>query len=310
MAPNVPAAPDTGENARVTTRSDLRLPVRPPFAATALAAALRAHAVPALETQVDGVHRRVVAAPGGPALVEVDLHLDDDASEVPVTLHLSDPADAPKLVAIVRRWLDLDAGPVQIDRALSLDPRLAGLVAARPGLRVAGAVDRSECALFTVLGQQVTLRGARTLQARFVEAYGSPVAAELPGGPWTLAPTPHTVSSVDVDELRATIGLTGARARTVHVLAQALADGLRLDPHDPVGTRAALLALPGIGPWTADYLALRALGDRDAFTPGDAVLRRALDGVTPAEAHRASQAWRPWRAYALTHLWTAEAYAR
>ncbi|WP_460467672.1 DNA-3-methyladenine glycosylase 2 [Calidifontibacter terrae] len=296
----------------MTTPVAIRLPVRLPFAAAALSAALCAHAVPGLETADGTRHCRAVSAPGGPALVVFDLGqvtpTGAGAAELTATFHLTDPRDRDHVTAAVRRWLDLDHDPAVVDDALAADPTIGPLVARRPGLRVAGAVDAAECALFTVIGQQVSLVAARTIQARLVATYGTSVA--LPGGPWTAMPTVESLAAVDVDELRTSLRLTGARARTLHGLAEALAGGLPLDPTDFASTRAALLALPGIGPWTAGYVALRALGDRDAFTAGDAVLRRALQGVGPREAERISQPWRPWRSYALTHLWTEESYSR
>jgi DNA-3-methyladenine glycosylase II/AraC family transcriptional regulator of adaptative response / DNA-3-methyladenine glycosylase II len=155
-----------------------------------------------------------------------------------------------------------------------------------------------------VLGQQVSLAAARTFGARLVAAYGAPGPGDL-----TSFPIPEALATVPVEELRATVGLTGARAATLHGLAAAAASGLPLAAGtDPALFRASLLALPGIGPWTADYLAVRVLGDRDAFTASDLVLRRALGGVSVAAADAASQAWRPYRAYALFHLWTATSY--
>lgn len=294
----------------MTLTVDLRLPLRLPFAAAALSAGLRAHAVPGLHAVLDGRHHRVVPAPRGPALVEVDLGAvhatSTDTAELAATVQLSDPADFDHVVATVRRWLDLDGDPTRIDRALGADPIIGPLVARRPGLRVAGAVDPAECAFFTVVGQQISLAAARTIAARLVAAYGTTTG--LPGGSWRMMPSPAELAAIDVDNLRTTLRVTGARARAVHGLAAALANGLALDPEDLVSTRRALLALTGIGPWTADYVALRALGDRDAFTPGDAVLRRALGGVSAAEAEQISRAWRPWRGYALSHLWTDEAY--
>ncbi len=166
------------------------------------------------------------------------------------------------------------------------------------------AVSGAETALLTVLGQQVSLAAARTFAGRLVAAYGSP---STPCGP----SRPDVLAAAGPDAIRAVTGVTGARARTLHVLAQTLADGLDLDnvaAVDPVTAHAELLALPGIGPWTADYVALRVLGDDDAFLPSDLVLRRALGRTTAREALARAETWRPWRGYALLHLWTAEVF--
>jgi len=282
----------------------LRLRHRAPLAVAPLRRFLAAHAVPGLERSdaLNGEHTRVVPAPHGPALVTVCVGSAPDS--VSARLHLADLTDLPAVVARVRRWLDLDADPGLIDAALAPDPLLAPLVAARPGLRVPGAVDGFETALLAVLGQQVSLAAARTLAGRLVAAVGTPG----PGG-LTAFPTSAVVAAAGPDALRAAVGVTGARARTLHAVATAVAGGLALDPGaDRAQTRAALLALPGIGPWTADYVALRALGDPDAFPADDLVARRALGVRTGREATLRARGWRPWRGYALMHLWTSEAF--
>ncbi|MEA5456348.1 hypothetical protein SPF06_16560 [Sinomonas sp. JGH33] len=159
-----------------------------------------------------------------------------------------------------------------------------------------GTTDRFQTAVTTVLGQQVSLAAGRTFSGRLVAAYGT----EGPGG-LRCFPGPAALADAHPEELRATVGLTSARARTVSALASLWAGS--------AGTpsREELLTVAGIGRWTVDYLAVR-YGDRDAFTPGDLVLRRALGGVSAREAEKRSEAWRPYRAYALMHLWTEAAY--
>ncbi|MFZ2175840.1 MAG: AlkA N-terminal domain-containing protein [Rhodococcus sp. (in: high G+C Gram-positive bacteria)] len=280
----------------------IRLPYRGPFSHAPLWGALRAHTVAGLERHdvVTGTHTRVVNARHGPALVSVGRPAAHHV-EAHLTAH---PDDVEALTAAVRRWLDLDADPSSIDTALSRHAVLAPLVQARPGLRRLGSVDGFETAVLTVLGQQVSLAMARTFGARLVASYGRPVHHGF-----VAFPDPKTLAVRSPEEIRGAIGLTGARARTVQALAQAAADGLRLGADtDPTAFRAGLLALPGIGPWTADYLAVRVLGDPDAFTPDDLVLKRALGVGTGRAASALAEAWRPWRAYALFHLWTAEAY--
>ena len=282
----------------------LRLPYRTPFATSPLVRFLAGHAVPghARHDPISGAHTRTVPTPHGPAVVTLAF---EEPGHVTVRLRAVDDADVPLVVARVRRWLALDADPLPVDRALSADPLLAPLVAARPGLRVPGAVDGAETALLAVLGQQVSLAAARTFAGRLVAAFGPPAPEGL-----TAFPTPATLAAAGPQELREATGVTGARARTLHAVATATADGLELDPGaDRTATRAALLALPGIGPWTSEYIALRALGDPDAFPSGDLVLRRALGTPTARLAEERAEPWRPWRGYALLHLWTREVFA-
>ncbi|NIZ90130.1 DNA-3-methyladenine glycosylase family protein [Kineococcus rubinsiae] len=294
------------------------LAARTPVNAEPLRRWLAAHALPGAERYdpATGVHTRVVPAPDGPVVVSVDLGPDARARTVRVlTAGASgggDPSAA--VLATVGRWLDLDADTDAVEDALAASPRLAPLVAARPGLRVPRTVDGAETALLTVLGQQVSLAAARTFGGRLVAAFGRPVADGL-----TAFPRPAVLAAAGPDALRATTGVTGARALALHTLAAALADGLDLDAAalaaaagDPDAARRAhrdLLALRGIGPWTADYVALRVLGDSDAFLGSDLVLRRALGGIAAREATASAEPWRPWRGYALLHLWTDAVFA-
>ena len=284
------------------------LPADPPLAVEPLLAALAAHAVPGVE-QVDpaaGTVRRAV--PGGHGAAVVTVRLTPTA--VQAELDLAHPGDADGVVARLRRWFDLDTDVAAVDAQLGADAVLAPLVAARPGLRVLGHVDGFEVAATTVLGQQVSLAAARTFAGRLAATLGgwAPATASSGGGLRTF-PSAEVLADAGPTSLREATGVTGSRARTLHALAAVCAAGLRIDPdQDLTATRAALLAVPGIGPWTADYLALRAMGDRDALPSGDLVLRRALGGVSAAATVATAQAWRPWRAYAVTHLWTAAAY--
>lgn len=283
-----------------------------PFAWQPLFRALAAHAVPGLERAEydDGGARveRLIPAASGPALVRVRFGRPD-AVEVELSLAPETPAamlvqEEAAVLASVRRWLDLDADPAVVDPFLSDFDLLAPLVAACPGLRVPGSVDGFETAVQTVLGQQVSLAAARTFGARLAASFGDAGRDGL-----RAFPAPEQLAAVPPPELQSAVGLTHSRARTVAALAAAAASGLDISAEaDPGPTRAALLALPGIGPWTADYLAVRVFGDRDAYPADDLVLKRAL-GVTTARAAAAlSEPWRPWRAYALFHLWTGAAY--
>jgi 3-methyladenine DNA glycosylase/8-oxoguanine DNA glycosylase len=280
--------------------SRVELALTPPFDADAVLGNLRAHLIAGAETIDGDTVTRLVSAPSGPVPVSVTLAPD----AVRATIGSSDQADVAAVTAVIRRWFDLDLDPSGVAVALGADPVIGPLLQARPGLRVVGSPHGFETAIMTVLGQQVSLAAARTFGARLVAAYGE----AGPGG-LTVFPSAEALALVELEELRATVGLTGARAATLRGLAIAAASGMPLTVGvDPVQFRASLLALPGIGPWTADYLAVRVLGDRDGFTASDLVLRRALGGVSVAAAEAASQAWRPYRAYALFHLWTATSY--
>ena len=272
----------------------------PPFDAAAVLGNLRAHAIAGAEVVDGDTITRLIAVPSGPVTVSVSLAPDS----VRATIDSTDAADVAEVTSVIRRWFDLDLDPAAVRAVLGADPVVEPLVDARPGLRVVGSPNGFETAVMAVLGQQVSLARARALGAMLVDAYGEPG----PGG-LTAFPSAARLASVPVDELRAALRLTGMRAIALNGLAVACASGLELSPHaDRAHTRAQLLALPGIGPWTADYLAVRVLADRDAFTAGDLVLRRALGRISTREAEAASQAWRPYRAYALFHLWTATSY--
>jgi AraC family transcriptional regulator, regulatory protein of adaptative response / DNA-3-methyladenine glycosylase II len=179
---------------------------------------------------------------------------------------------------------------------------LAPLIADVPGLRVPGQLDGAEMAVQTVLGQQVSLAAARTAAARLVEAHGEPLGLEGAHAVTRLFPTMATLASLDPE----TLPMPRSRGRALVGLARALADGdVRLDRStDRAETRAALTALPGIGPWTADYVAMRALGDPDAFLPTDLGVRNAATRLGLDDATARSETWRPWRSYALMRLWS------
>ncbi len=278
----------------------LRLAARQPLDTGAVLSFLGARAVPGVEEVVDGAYRRVLPLPSGAGTVS----LRDGGDHVSCTLALADVADLGAAVSRCRRLLDLDADPVAVDGHLGADPWLGPLVRGTPGTRVPGHVDGAELALRAVLGQQVSVAGARTLAARLVQSLGEPLAT-ADGGLTHLFPTPAAVAAMEPADL----AMPRARARALRGLAAALDDGaVQLDGGaDRAATERALLALPGIGPWTASYIALRALGDPDAFPAGDVGLRNALQRL----GHRGDAAgvavlaegWRPWRAYAAIHLW-------
>ncbi|MGL5818132.1 MAG: DNA-3-methyladenine glycosylase family protein [Phycicoccus sp.] len=193
-----------------------------------------------------------------------------------------------------RRWLGLDVDPAPAVVALAADPVLGPLVTARPHIRVPGTTDPFETAVFVVLGQQVSVAAARRFAGRLVDVYG-----EAHGIRRTF-PRPGAVATADDAALREAVGLTTARARTVVALARAVADGLDLTDR---AARSELLALPGVGPWTADLVAMRCARHPDVFLGGDLAVRRAL-GATAQEADRLAERWRPHRSLAVVHLWT------
>jgi AraC family transcriptional regulator, regulatory protein of adaptative response / DNA-3-methyladenine glycosylase II len=285
----------------------VRLPLRPPYDGAGVLAWLAARTVPGMEEVAGGVYRRTLRLPAGSATVALE-PADD---HVRATLRLDTVADLAAAVHRCRRLLDLDADPRAYAAVLGADAALARRVAANPGLRAPGTVDAAESAVRTVLGQQVSLAAARTLAGRLVAACGAPLAD--PDGALTHAfPTPAAIAG---DGALATIGLPRGRQETLRTMCDRLAGGdLVLDDRaDRADVRGRLLAIPGVGPWTADYIALRALGDPDAFPAGDLGLRRAARGLgLPADAaalEARSERWRPWRRYAAHHLWAVGAGA-
>lgn len=283
----------------------LRLAFTAPYAAAPILAALSAHAVPGLEVSnaEAGTHTRIISTPYGSVVVAVAFRTD----HVEAVVDTTEPVLLTWLEPVLRRWLDLDAQPSVMADALGSDPLIGPLIRTRPGLRILGCIDGFEAAVLTVLGQQVSVAAGRTFGGRLVAAYGT--ASTGSGARFTSFPTPSRVANISPDDLQRSVGLTKARCRSVLTLARAFADGLRLDPdgnHDEA--RSQLLALPGIGPWTAEYLSVRVLGDRDAYPSGDLVLQRALGVSSARQAQTAAEAWRPYRAYALFHLWTETVY--
>ncbi|WP_308428999.1 AlkA N-terminal domain-containing protein [Streptomyces brasiliensis] len=292
-APNTPGA------------LSLRLPFRAPLNPDNLFGHLAATAVPGVEEWRDGAYRRTLRLPYGHGIVALTPRPDHIACR----LTLSDLRDLPVAISRCRRLLDLDADPVAVDDQLRTDPFLAPLVDKAPGRRVPRTVDEAEFAVRAVLGQQVSTAAARTHAARLVLTHGTPV--DDPGGGLThLFPSPEVLSVLDPESL----AMPRTRRTTFTTLVSQLAEGsLHLGVEsDWAETRSRLLALPGFGPWTADVIAMRALGDPDAFLPTDLGIRRAAKDLglpsTPAALTARAAAWQPWRAYAVQYLWATDSH--
>jgi AraC family transcriptional regulator of adaptative response / DNA-3-methyladenine glycosylase II len=287
----------------------LRLPFRIPMDGAGLLDFLAVRAIPSVECAGDHGYARTLRLPHGLGAAAVRLR----PSHWECTLRLADLRDLPVAVSRLRRLLDADADPCAVDEVLGADPALATAVAGRPGIRVPGTVDSAETVLRAVLGQQVTVASARTAAARLVTALGEPVPVELVLGSedtiCRLFPAPAAIAE------HAAEVLTGPRRRieTIRATAAALAAGdLVVDPgRDPEELRIELEAIPGIGPWTAGYVALRVLGATDVLLDTDLAIRRGAAALGLAcdagELRRWSRRWRPWRSYAGMHLWRAAA---
>jgi AraC family transcriptional regulator of adaptative response / DNA-3-methyladenine glycosylase II len=281
-----------------------RLPFRAPLDAKALLAWLAARAVPGVEEVEGDAYRRSLRLPRGPGVVELAFAAD----HVDCRLWLADRRDLTPAVQRSRRLLDLDADPGAIAERLGRDALIGPLVRAAPGLRVPGSVDGAELAVRAVLGQQISVAAARTGAGRLVAEHGEALAGPR-GAVTAVFPAAATLAALDP----ARLAMPRARAEALVGLCRALADGeLRLDPGaDRTEARRRLLALSGVGPWTAGYVAMRALGDRDVFLAEDLGVRHALVRLggpdDPRRARALAAAWAPWRSYASQHLWQAPA---
>jgi AraC family transcriptional regulator of adaptative response / DNA-3-methyladenine glycosylase II len=302
----------------------LRLAYRAPIDAERMLGFLAARAIPGVESVQDGRYRRTIQLPNGSGILSLGPLVPSPAQRGPgyidCELQLEDLRDLTAAVQRCRRLLDLDADPEAVTGYLSADPVLGPLARAHPGRRSPGQIDGSELALRAVLGQQVSVAAARRLGARLVASYGKPLSR--PDGPLTHCfPTAETLAAADPG----TLPMPRGRALALTGLAAALASGeLSLDPGaERDRAEAVLLALPGIGPWTASYIRMRALSDPDAFLPTDVGVLDALSrlGAMPTETGPAAgsgsavrtrtakaaaalaESWRPWRSYAVHHLW-------
>jgi AraC family transcriptional regulator of adaptative response / DNA-3-methyladenine glycosylase II len=247
-------------------------------------------------------YARVVSTPGGPAVIQVQQVDGEDALELRISG--ADPAALLQLSATARRVFDLAADPSTILSAFKGNPTLQPLVSRRPGLRIPGVWDPFECAVRAIVGQQVSLAAGVTLLARIAERAGRRIAT--PASSLSLLfPTPEQLSRADLSDL----GLTSSRITTLKELADAICEQRVVFARSSDDVVHALTELRGIGPWTAQYVALRALGEPDAFPSADLVLRQMVSNghgtISPAALEKLADAWRPWRGYAAIHLWRA-----
>jgi AraC family transcriptional regulator, regulatory protein of adaptative response / DNA-3-methyladenine glycosylase II len=285
----------------------LRMPFRPPIDLSRVFGYLGARAVPGVEAATPASYSRTLSLPNGPGVAR--LRIVPGQNWLECSLELADLRDVTAAVQRCRRLLDLDADPLAISGYLAADPVIGPLARACPGRRSVGTVDGDEIALRAVLGQQVSVAAARRLAGRLTALHGRPAASsgepDAADGLTHLFPDAATIAGLDPD----TLPMPRSRARALVGLADALASGaVGLHPGaDREEAAARLLALPGIGPWTAGYIGMRALSDPDAFPPGDAGVLRALrllgQRADPGSDSGTAQAWRPWRSYAVHHLW-------
>ncbi|WP_404434911.1 helix-turn-helix domain-containing protein [Microbacterium lacus] len=302
MTPSEVRARRRGHHSHTPGAIDLVLPHRGPFDATGVFAWMRARAVPGAEVSTEDSYARTLMLPGGPGWFEIRL---DEHGRVRLRARLADLADLTTLVARARRLFDLDADPLAIDDALSRHPEIAPRVAMIPGIRAPGSADPHEMLIRAIVGQQITVVAARTALTRLVEHLGEPL--DEFEGTNRLWPTMSAIAERGHEVLRG----PAARIRAITGAAAALADGtLTLTTGDDgAAQRAALLAMPGIGPWTADYVRMRVIGDPDVTLPGDVVVRAGAAACGIPSDPRDFTAWAartaPWRSYLTAHLWRA-----
>lgn len=295
-----PLALRTRAPAPHTDRLVFDLAYRPPYDWAAMLAFLERRAVRGVEAVASARYRRTVRLPGTvPAVGWIEVSRSPRRSALRITASSSLAPAIPLLLARVKALFDLTCRPDEIAAVLG------SLAAPRPGLRLPGAMDGFEVAVRAILGQQVTVQAATTLAGRLADAFGTPI--DTPHASLVrLFPAPQALAAMEPTAI-ASLGIIRTRASAIHALAVAVTTGqLALEPHAPVeSTLAALQALPGVGPWTAHYIAMRALGWPDAFPHPDVAALTAMRETNRRRALATAEAWRPFRAYAVLHLWTS-----
>jgi AraC family transcriptional regulator of adaptative response / DNA-3-methyladenine glycosylase II len=293
-----------GEVAAATSStSTILLAYRPPYDWRGVLAFLGARALEGVEWVTPEAYARTVTLGTAKGWIRVTKASKPNALLLEFT-HTLTPV-LPGLLHRVRALFDLDARPDVISSHLARDPRLAAAVKQNPGMRVPGAFNGFEAGVRAILGQQVTVKAATTIAGRFAAAFGTPIATPF-DHLTTLTPSPARVAGVEAEAI-ARLGIVTSRAASILALARAAhAGALSLDggaSHRPDDAIARLTALPGVGPWTSQYIAMRALRWPDAFPKEDIAVRNRLGGVSATQAEALSQLWRPWRSYAVMHVW-------
>ncbi|HKF55022.1 MAG TPA: DNA-3-methyladenine glycosylase [Blastocatellia bacterium] len=283
----------------------IQIPVRPPYDWNPIIRFLQPRAIPGLETVNSQSYKRAFRIGSTRGLLEVRPSVEEHCLDL--TLPPGPRSDLDRITASVARLFDCNADPMPIYGHLSRQTLLTSIVALDPGIRVPGAFDGFEIAVRAVLGQQITVRAATTMSGRLVACYGSPLEESESGEIARLFPASEVLVRADLTR----IGLTRAKARAIAGLAEAhLSEPALFEPSsDPAASIARLMEIPGVGQWTAQYIAMRALKHPDGFPASDLGLRRAVSGggnlVSSEELEEQSSAWRPWRAYAAMHLWAS-----
>ena len=275
----------------------MRLHFRPPYSWQGILAFLAPRATPGVEVVESGCYRRSISSNGNPGYFEVSCDAKTDA--LLVRLQIRDPHMLFSIINRIRAMFDLDADWAAIVRSLRADPALAARLEACPGLRVPGCWNGFELATRTILGQQITVKGATALAGRIAKQFGQPFAGAE--GLTHIFPSPEVLADAQLSS----VGLPKARAETIRTLARAVADGqISFDRIiDANAFLSRLREIPGIGNWTAQYVAMRALAEPDAFPSTDLGLLRQLRLKNSRDLERSAEAWRPWRAYAAMYLW-------
>jgi AraC family transcriptional regulator, regulatory protein of adaptative response / DNA-3-methyladenine glycosylase II len=286
----------------------LRLSYRPPYDFPSLLTFLRGRALPGIERVDENSYARVFGPAEAPGWLRLSAWPGDEHA-LRLQLHCPQPAQMLAVVTRIRRMFDLDADPQAISTALLTTPHVKPLMRKHPGLRLPGSWDGFEVSVRAILGQQVSVAAARTLASRIVQRYGEALPIPVAPGLERLFPTPDILADADLR----TLGVTTARAETIRGVARAVLDG-RVDFRVEQSLDEFVvrwMALPGIGEWTAHYMAMRALSHPDAFPAADLILRRAASGGDAMLSTKAltnlAESWRPWRAYAVMHLWRSMA---